>query len=101
MNVPHFSTVLYEMFGGDHPMSAAHAETIIWRVGNGKGPSVANLRCHLAMKSLIKLCWAVGPSDRPTFAAILKQLHESVRSSDRRPSFTVFIHGSDVHSLKF
>jgi len=65
-----FGTVWYEMLTGEWPWKHAPPETIIWQVGKGMEPPLANLQASKDVKDLLLMCWAYKAEHRPDFTLL-------------------------------
>ena len=83
-----FGTVWFELLTNEWPWRHAPPETIIWLVGKGMEPSLANLQASKDVKDLLRVCWAFRPEKRPDFT-VLKELLDRIpnkRGLIRSPS---------------
>lgn len=88
-----FGTVWFELLTGEWPWRHLMPETIIWLVGRGMEPSLANLQASKDVKDLLLCCWAFRPERRPDFTAI-KELLDKIpkkRGLIRSPSHPVHL----------
>ena len=72
-----FGTVWYELLTGEWPWKHQPPESIIWQVGMGMKPSLANLAASKEVKDVLMHCWLHSADHRPGFpdiAAILERL---------------------------
>ena len=72
-----FGTVWYELLTGEWPWKHMPPESIIWQVGMGMKPSLANLAASKEVKDILMHCWLHSSDHRPGFpdiAAILERL---------------------------
>jgi len=65
-----FGTVWYEMLTGEWPWKHSPPETIIWQVGKGMQPPLANLQASRDVKEVLLMCWDYRPSGRPNFTLL-------------------------------
>ncbi|KAK4298539.1 hypothetical protein Pmani_001120 [Petrolisthes manimaculis] len=80
-----FGTVWYELLCGEWPHKGLPPEAIIWQVGRGMKPSLANLQASRDVKDILMACWSYQPYERPEFSNIQitlnklpkKRLHRS------------------------
>lgn len=66
-----FGTVWYELLCGEFPYRKVSAESVIWQVGRGMKPTLANLQASRDVKDILMLCWAFQGDDRKDFATLL------------------------------
>lgn len=66
-----FGTVWYELLCGEFPYRKVPAESVIWQVGRGMKPTLANLQASRDVKDILMLCWAFQADDRKDFATLL------------------------------
>lgn len=66
-----FGTVWYELLCGEFPYRKVPAESVIWQVGRGMKPTLANLQAPRDVKDILMVCWAFQADDRKDFAALL------------------------------
>lgn len=66
-----FGTVWYELLCGEFPYRKVSAESVIWQVGRGMKPTLANLQASRDVKDILMLCWAFQADDRKDFATLL------------------------------
>lgn len=69
-----FGTVWYELLCGEFPFKKVPAETVIWQVGRGMKPTLANLQASRDVKDILMLCWSFQADDRKDFATLLTLL---------------------------
>ena len=72
-----FGTVWYELLTGEWPWKHQPPESIIWQVGMGMKPSLANLAASKEVKDVLMHCWLHSADHRPGFpdiAAILEKM---------------------------
>lgn len=69
-----FGTVWYELLTGEWPWKDQPPEAIIWQVGKGIRPTLANLQASREVKDILVQCWLFNPRDRPEFPAIAQTL---------------------------
>ncbi|XP_059087711.1 kinase suppressor of Ras 2-like isoform X2 [Tigriopus californicus] len=86
-----FGTVWYEMLTGEWPWKNQPPETIIWQVGKGMKPSLANLQYSRDVKDILLMCWTYRPDDRPDFTQLSNTLEKipKKRALARSPSHPV------------
>lgn len=71
-----FGTVWYELLCGEFPYRKEPAESVIWQVGRGMKPTLANLQASRDIKDILMVCWAFQADDRKDFAALLTLLEK-------------------------
>ena len=69
-----FGTVWYELLTGEWPWKHQPPEAIIWQVGKGIKPSLANLATSREVKDVLMKCWLYSGQDRPQFPEIAQTL---------------------------
>merc|ERR1712018_224754 len=62
-----FGTVWFELLTGEWPWKHQPPETIIWLVGKGMKPSLANLSATRDVKDILVMCWTYHHKNRPDF----------------------------------
>ena len=62
-----FGTVWFELLTGEWPWKHQPPETIIWLVGKGMKPSLANLSATRDVKDILVMCWTYKGENRPDF----------------------------------
>ena len=72
-----FGTVWYELLTGEWPWKQQPPEAIIWQVGKGIKPSLANLATSREVKDVLMKCWLYSGPDRPQFPQIAQTLPDS------------------------
>ncbi len=88
-----FGTVWFELLTGEWPWRGAPPETVIWLVGKGMQPSLANLQASRDVKNVLQACWTFPAERRPDFTA-LSDLLEKIpkkRVLIRSPSHPVHL----------
>ena len=65
-----FGTVWYELLTGEWPWKHQPPESIIWQVGTGMKPSLANLAASKEVKDVLMACWVYNADHRPGFSDI-------------------------------
>jgi kinase suppressor of Ras 2 len=87
-----FGTVWYEMLTGEWPWKAQPPETIIWLVGRGMKPSLANLQASRDVKDILVMCWTFKPDHRPDFPHLSTALEKIPKKRlARSPSHPVHL----------
>lgn len=71
-----FGTVWFELLCGEWPFKDQSPESIIFQVGKGMKPSLANLQASQDVKDVLMKCWSYKPSDRPDFISLMKSLEK-------------------------
>uniref|UniRef100_A0A8D8M8Z4 Kinase suppressor of Ras 2 n=1 Tax=Cacopsylla melanoneura TaxID=428564 RepID=A0A8D8M8Z4_9HEMI len=71
-----FGTVWFELLCGEWPFKDQSPESIIFQVGKGMKPSLANLQASQDVKDVLMKCWSYKPSDRPDFITLMKSLEK-------------------------
>eukprot|EP00095_Tigriopus_kingsejongensis_P004556 maker-scaffold1671_size31647-snap-gene-0.10 protein:Tk04556 transcript:maker-scaffold1671_size31647-snap-gene-0.10-mRNA-1 annotation:"kinase suppressor of ras 1" len=86
-----FGTVWYELLTGEWPWKHQLPETIIWQVGKGMKPSLANMQYSRDVKDILLMCWTYRPEERPDFAHLSNTLDKipKKRALARSPSHPV------------
>ena len=69
-----FGTVWYELLTGEWPWKQQPPEAIIWQVGKGIKPSLANLATSREVKDILMNCWLYSGPERPQFPQIARTL---------------------------
>ena len=63
-----FGTVWYELLTGEWPWTNQSPETIIWMVGKGMKPALANIATsYKEVKDVLIMCWNFKTEYRPDF----------------------------------
>jgi len=65
-----FGTIWYEMLTGEWPWKQQPPEAIIWQVGKGIKPTLANLQASRDVKDILVMCWLFQSQERPDFPSI-------------------------------
>eukprot|EP00096_Caligus_rogercresseyi_P004433 TRINITY_DN1869_c0_g1_i2.p1 TRINITY_DN1869_c0_g1~~TRINITY_DN1869_c0_g1_i2.p1 ORF type:complete len:504 (-),score=120.82 TRINITY_DN1869_c0_g1_i2:215-1726(-) len=83
-----FGTVWFELLTMEWPWKNQPPETIIWMVGRGMKPSLANLQASRDVKDILAMCWTYKQGDRPDFTELSNNLNliPKKRSLIRSPS---------------
>jgi kinase suppressor of Ras 2 len=71
-----FGTVWFEMLTGEWPWKTIGPESIIWLVGRGMKPSLANLQASRDVKDILVMCWTYNADHRPDFIHMSKMLEK-------------------------
>lgn len=69
-----FGTVWFELLTGEWPWKHQSPETIIWMVGKGMKPSLANLSASRDVKEILVMCWTFKNEHRPDFTYLSNSL---------------------------
>jgi len=69
-----FGTVWYELLTGEWPWKQQPPESIIWQVGKGIKPTLANLQASREVKDILIQCWLFNARERPEFPDIAQTL---------------------------
>ncbi|XP_065202986.1 kinase suppressor of Ras 2 [Planococcus citri] len=87
-----FGTVWYELLCGEWPYTTQDPEAVIWQVGKGMKPSLANLEASRDVKDILMQCWAYQSHRRPDFTSLLKTLDKLPKKKlARSPSHPVHL----------
>lgn len=87
-----FGTVWYELLTGEWPWKRQPPEAIIWQVGKGIKPTLANLQASREVKDVLMQCWLYNSRDRPDFQGIAKTLEKLPKKRlARSPSHPVHL----------
>ena len=89
-----FGTVWYELLTGEWPWQQIPPETMIWLVGKGMEPPLANLQANKDIKDILLTCWAFKADHRPDFpflGEMLDKVPKSKRALARSPSHPVHL----------
>ena len=70
-----FGLILYEIVTGEEIFAGLNPYQVMGRATQGVRPDIPN-SVHPRVKDLIKACWAVDPSSRPSFADIISRLED-------------------------
>ena len=54
----------YELLTAEWPWKEQPPESIIWLVGKGMKPSLANLQASREVKDILLMCWTFKPEHR-------------------------------------
>ena len=87
-----FGTIWFELLTGEFSWKHQPPETVIWMVGRGMKPSLANLQASKDVKDILVMCWTFKPEERPDFS-ILHNYLEKIPSKRlaRSPSHPVHL----------
>ena len=87
-----FGTVWFELLTGDLPWKNQHPEIIIWMVGKGMKPSLANLSVFKEVTKILVMCWTFKTENRPDFTYLSNSLENIPKKRlARSPSHPVHL----------
>ncbi|XP_045112636.1 kinase suppressor of Ras 2-like isoform X2 [Portunus trituberculatus] len=87
-----FGTVWYELLCGEWPHKGLPPEAIIWQVGRGMKPSLANLQASRDVKDILMACWSYRPKERPEFSQMQSNLNRLPKKRlQRSPSHPIHL----------
>ena len=87
-----FGTIWFELLTGEWPWKYQPPETIIWLVGRGMKPSLANLQASRDVKDILVMCWTFKPDKRPDFSILNNYLEKIPKKRlARSPSHPVHL----------
>ncbi|XP_045582756.1 kinase suppressor of Ras 2 isoform X3 [Procambarus clarkii] len=87
-----FGTVWYELLCGEWPHKGLPPEAIIWQVGRGMKPSLANLQASRDVKDILMACWSYRPDERPEFSTMQANLNKLPKKRlHRSPSHPIHL----------
>ncbi|XP_050722280.1 kinase suppressor of Ras 2-like isoform X2 [Eriocheir sinensis] len=87
-----FGTVWYELLCGEWPHKGLPPEAIIWQVGRGMKPSLANLQASRDVKDILMACWSYRPVERPEFSQMQNNLNKLPKKRlHRSPSHPIHL----------
>jgi len=87
-----FGTIWFELLTGEWPWKQQPPETVIWSVGRGMRPSLANLQASRDVKDILVLCWKFQRYDRPDFTSLNQSLEKIPKKRlARSPSHPVHL----------
>ena len=82
----------YELLTGEWPWKNVPPETVIWWVGKGMEPPLANLQASKDVKDILLMCWTFRPEHRPDFTYLSDMLDKiPKRGLIRSPSHPVHL----------
>ncbi|MPC24870.1 Kinase suppressor of Ras 2 [Portunus trituberculatus] len=85
-------TVWYELLCGEWPHKGLPPEAIIWQVGRGMKPSLANLQASRDVKDILMACWSYRPKERPEFSQMQSNLNRLPKKRlQRSPSHPIHL----------
>uniref|UniRef100_A0A8C7Z587 Kinase suppressor of ras 2 n=1 Tax=Oryzias sinensis TaxID=183150 RepID=A0A8C7Z587_9TELE len=80
-----FGTIWYELHAREWPYKSQPAEVIIWQIGSGMKPNLAQTGMGKEILDILLLCWAYKQEERPTFSKLVDLL-EKLPKRNRRLS---------------
>uniref|UniRef100_A0A8C6WR14 non-specific serine/threonine protein kinase n=1 Tax=Neogobius melanostomus TaxID=47308 RepID=A0A8C6WR14_9GOBI len=80
-----FGTIWYELHAREWPYKSQPAEVIIWQIGTGVKPNLAQTGMGKEILDILLLCWAYEPEERPSFSKLVDLL-EKLPKRNRRLS---------------
>ncbi|KAJ3603742.1 hypothetical protein NHX12_028483 [Muraenolepis orangiensis] len=80
-----FGTMWYELHAREWPYKSQPAEVILWQVGSGQKPSLAQIGMCKEISDILLLCWACQQDERPSFSKLVDLL-EKLPKRNRRLS---------------
>uniref|UniRef100_A0A3P8VES9 non-specific serine/threonine protein kinase n=1 Tax=Cynoglossus semilaevis TaxID=244447 RepID=A0A3P8VES9_CYNSE len=80
-----FGTIWYELHAHEWPYKSQPAEVIIWQIGSGVKPNLAQTGMGKEISDILLLCWAYKPEERPSFSKLVDLL-EKLPKRNRRLS---------------
>uniref|UniRef100_A0A3Q4HGH7 non-specific serine/threonine protein kinase n=1 Tax=Neolamprologus brichardi TaxID=32507 RepID=A0A3Q4HGH7_NEOBR len=80
-----FGTIWYELHAREWPYKSQPAEVIIWQIGSGMKPNLAQTGMGKEILDILLLCWAYKPEERPSFSKLVDLL-EKLPKRNRRLS---------------
>jgi kinase suppressor of Ras 2 len=87
-----FGTVWFELLTGEWPWKHQPPETIIWLVGQGMKPTLANLSASRDVKEILVACWTFKAEHRPDFTFLSNSLEKIPKKRlARSPSHPVHL----------
>lgn len=88
-----FGTIWYELLTGELPWKRVEPEPMIWLVGKGMKPTLANLQASKDVKDILLMCWNFKPEHRPNFPYLSDMLDKipKKRGLMRSPSHPVHL----------
>ena len=87
-----FGTIWFELLTGEWPWKQQPPETIIWSVGRGMRPSLANLQASRDVKDILIMCWKYQSELRPDFTQLNLSLEKIPKKRlARSPSHPVHL----------
>lgn len=80
-----FGTIWYELHAREWPYKSQPPEVIIWQIGSGMKPSLAQTGMGKEISDILLLCWAYKQDERPSFSKLVDLL-EKLPKRNRRLS---------------
>ncbi|XP_032434159.1 kinase suppressor of Ras 2 isoform X3 [Xiphophorus hellerii] len=80
-----FGTIWYELHAREWPYKSQPAEVIIWQIGSGMKPNLAQTGMGKEILDILLVCWAYKPEERPSFSKLVDLL-EKLPKRNRRLS---------------
>ncbi|XP_015816024.3 kinase suppressor of Ras 2 isoform X3 [Nothobranchius furzeri] len=80
-----FGTIWYELHAREWPYKNQPAEVIIWQIGSGMKPNLAQTGMGKEILDILLTCWAYKQEERPTFSKLVDLL-EKLPKRNRRLS---------------
>uniref|UniRef100_A0A1A8HYX8 non-specific serine/threonine protein kinase n=2 Tax=Nothobranchius kuhntae TaxID=321403 RepID=A0A1A8HYX8_NOTKU len=80
-----FGTIWYELHAREWPYKNQPAEVIIWQIGSGMKPNLAQTGMGKEILDILLMCWAYKQEERPTFSKLVDLL-EKLPKRNRRLS---------------
>uniref|UniRef100_A0A1A8F6V2 non-specific serine/threonine protein kinase n=1 Tax=Nothobranchius korthausae TaxID=1143690 RepID=A0A1A8F6V2_9TELE len=80
-----FGTIWYELHAREWPYKNQPAEVIIWQIGSGMKPNLAQTGMGKEILDILLMCWAYQQEERPTFSKLVDLL-EKLPKRNRRLS---------------
>uniref|UniRef100_A0A3Q2NX54 non-specific serine/threonine protein kinase n=1 Tax=Fundulus heteroclitus TaxID=8078 RepID=A0A3Q2NX54_FUNHE len=80
-----FGTIWYELHAREWPYKSQPAEVIIWQIGSGMKPNLAQTGMGKEILDILLMCWACKPEERPSFSKLVDLL-EKLPKRNRRLS---------------
>nr|XP_043882997.1 kinase suppressor of Ras 2 isoform X2 [Solea senegalensis] len=80
-----FGTIWYELHAREWPYKSQPAEVIIWQIGSGVKPNLAQTGMGKEISDILLLCWAYQQEERPSFSKLVDLL-EKLPKRNRRLS---------------
>uniref|UniRef100_A0A3P9KL85 non-specific serine/threonine protein kinase n=1 Tax=Oryzias latipes TaxID=8090 RepID=A0A3P9KL85_ORYLA len=80
-----FGTIWYELHAREWPYKSQPAEVIIWQIGSGMKPNLAQTGMGKEILDILLLCWGYKQEERPSFSKLVDLL-EKLPKRNRRLS---------------
>ncbi|KAG8011904.1 Kinase suppressor of Ras 2, partial [Nibea albiflora] len=71
-----FGTIWYELHAREWPYKSQPAEVIIWQIGSGMKPNLAQTGMGKEISDILLLCWAYKQEERPSFSKLVDLLEK-------------------------